>query len=134
MKIWSADTSKIAVSSEVKIGTKQGPVLEWSSNGIRFHSRTTHEIVNAKFTEPALRVLVKVEPWRIVHSPAQASLKEEFALLEGTDVAGVFESQLYTGMALAGRILLEELAAAEGVMVEDLVKDILDRNKISHNL
>ncbi|MFH2074060.1 MAG: hypothetical protein ABIJ57_01760 [Pseudomonadota bacterium] len=133
MRIWSTDTSGITIGSIVRIGKAQGAVTKCFPSGIWFKDSETGKRVCARFAGPPVQVLVDVEPWRIVRVRPQGCDGEEFSLMEGPEVAGAFGRRLYAEMALAARILLEELAAAEGVLVEDVVKGVIERDENSRH-
>lgn len=133
MRIWSTDTSGITIGSFVRVGQAQGAVTKCFPSGIWFKDTKTGKRVCARFAGLPLQVLVDVEPWRIVRVRPQGGEGEEFSIMEGPEVAGAFMRRLYAEMMLAGRILLEELAAAEGVCVEDLVKGVVERDAASRH-
>jgi len=65
--------------------------------------------------------------WTIRRHPGFGGLDEEFSVLEGGEIVGAFDRRFYAELTMAARILLEELAEAERVPVETLVRDILAR-------
>ncbi|MDD5531284.1 MAG: hypothetical protein PHC52_00675 [Syntrophales bacterium] len=129
MRIWSKDTSNIREGCIIRVGSAQGAVTKWFPSGVWFKDSETGKRVCARFNSGEIQVLVDVEPWRIVRVRPGDGLEEEFSLMEGAEVAGAFSRRLYADMAIAARILLEELAECEGVLVEDLVRGIIERNE-----
>jgi len=73
--------------------------------------------------------MMNQKPWTIERSPAVGEdLEEEFNILRRGEPIGVFWRRGDAAIAAAGRILVLELARAEGISVKNLVEDLLARN------